>query len=112
MLLSTLLAALIFLLCWPTYGPLVAVSAPLFLLVMPRFFFDSHVESLDVASAATYFLAVFCFWRARASWLWAVAAGGASGGAHGPQINGAFVAPPLRPSLLLGGLPPPSPSFD
>ncbi len=112
MLLSTLLAALIFLLCWPTYGPLVAVSAPLFLLVMPRFFFDSHVESLDVASAATYFLAVFCFWRARASWLWAVAAGTASGIAMATKINGAFVALPVGTCWLLGGYPQPSLAID
>lgn len=103
MLLSTLLAALIFLLCWPTYGPLVAVSAPLLLLVMPRFFFDSHVESLDVASAATYFLAVFCFWRAEARVGWAIAAGAASGIAMATKINGALVAVPLGVFWLLGG---------
>ncbi len=112
MMLSTMLAALIFLLCWPTYGPLVAVGAPLFLLVMPRFFFDSHVESLDVASAATYFLAAFCFWRARASWLWAVAAGTASGIAMATKINGAVVALPLGLSWLLGGYPQQSSSSD
>lgn len=93
--LSTLLAALMFLICWPTYGPLVAIGAPLLLLVMPRFFFDSHVESLDVPSAATYFLAVFCFWRARTSTAWSVRAGVASGLAMSTKINGALAVVPL-----------------
>src|SRR5207245_368335 len=95
LLLSTSTAALIFLLCWPAYGPVVALSAPLFLLAMPRFFFDSHVESLDVASAATYFAAVFCFWHGRRNAAWAVLAAAAAGVAMGTKINGALVIVPL-----------------
>jgi hypothetical protein len=101
--LSTGLAALLFLLCWPTYGPVVAVAAPLFLLVMPRFFFDSHLENLDVASAATCFLAVFCYWRARRSRGWAIAAGVAAGIAMDTKINGALVALPLGLHWLIVG---------
>ncbi|HUG53714.1 MAG TPA: glycosyltransferase family 39 protein, partial [Vicinamibacteria bacterium] len=94
-LLSILLAALMFLLCWPVYGPWVAASAPLLLLLMPRFFFHSHVESLDVASAATYFLAVFCFWRARGSVAWSAATAVAYAVAMATKINGALVVVPL-----------------
>ncbi len=95
MALSTLTAALVFLLCWPVYGPVVALAAPLFLLTMPRFFFDSHVESLDVASAATYFVAVFCAWHGRRRTSWAIVAGMAAGVAMATKINGAFVVLPL-----------------
>jgi len=93
--LSTLLAAMMFLTCWPVYGPAVAVAAPLFLLVMPRFFFDSHIESLDVASAATYFMAVFCFWQSRRHDGWAVAAALAAGLAMSTKVNGVLVVVPL-----------------
>jgi 4-amino-4-deoxy-L-arabinose transferase-like glycosyltransferase len=102
MFLSTMTAALMFLLCWPVYGPVVSVSAPLFLLVMPRFFFDSHVESLDVASAATYFAAVFCFWHGRRSVRWAILAAVAAGVAMGTKINGALVVLPLAIAWLAG----------
>jgi hypothetical protein len=104
MFLSTMTAALMFLLCWPVYGPVVSVSAPLFLLVMPRFFFDSHVESLDVASAATYFAAVFCFWRGRRSVRWAMLAAVAAGVAMGTKVNGALVVLPLAIAWLAGTL--------
>jgi 4-amino-4-deoxy-L-arabinose transferase-like glycosyltransferase len=98
---STALAGLMFALCWPTYGPAVAVAAPLLLLVMPRFFFDSHLENLDAASAATYFLAVFCYWRSRRGARWAIAAGVASGLAMATKINGALVALPCAAHWLL-----------
>jgi Dolichyl-phosphate-mannose-protein mannosyltransferase len=98
---STALAGLMFALCWPTYGPAVAIAAPLLLLVMPRFFFDSHLENLDVASAATYFLAVFCYWRARRGATAAVAAGVAAGLAMATKINGALVALPCAAHCLL-----------
>jgi len=98
---STALAALMFALCWRPYGPRVAIAGPLLLLVMPRFFFDSHLENLDVASAATYFLAVFCYWRARRSTWGAVAAGVASGLAMATKINGALVALPCAVHWLL-----------
>jgi 4-amino-4-deoxy-L-arabinose transferase-like glycosyltransferase len=101
MALSTMLAGLLFLLCWPTHGPAVAIAAPLCLLVMPRFFFDSHLENLDVASAATYTLALFCYWRGRRSRGWAVAAGVAAGIAMATKINGAFVALPVAAHWLL-----------
>ncbi len=105
MALSTALAGLVFLVCWPTYGPTVAVAAPMCLLVMPRFFFDSHLENLDVASAATYFLAVACYWRAArplpGSRGWALAAGVAAGIAMATKINGALVALPLFAHWLL-----------
>jgi Dolichyl-phosphate-mannose-protein mannosyltransferase len=101
MALSTALAALMFLLCWPTYGGAVAVAAPLCLLVMPRFFFDSHLENLDVASAATYFLAVYCYWRGRRSRGWAVAAGVAAGIAMDTKINGALVVLPIAAHWLV-----------
>ena len=102
MALSTTTAALMFLLCWPVYGPAVSVSAPLFLLVMPRFFFDSHIESLDVASAATYFAAVFCFWHGRGSAGWATLAAVAAAVAMGTKVNGALVVLPLAVAWGVG----------
>lgn len=102
MLLSTSTAAMMFLLCWPAYGPVVSVSAPLFLLTMPRFFFDSHVESLDVATAATYFAAVFCFWHGRRSVRWAMLAGVAAGVAMSTKVNGALVVLPLAIAWVVG----------
>ena len=90
-LLSTLLALLLFSIAWDSVGRAAAVFAPLALLTMPRFFFHSHVETLDVPVAVTYFAAFYCFWKGRGSWRWAIAAGVAFGVALGTKLNAPFL---------------------
>jgi hypothetical protein len=90
-LLSTILALFLFSLAWDQVGRAAALFAPLALLTMPRFFFHSHAETLDVPVAATFFVAFFCFWRARESWRWAIAAGVAFGAALSTKLNAPFL---------------------
>ena len=90
-LLSSALALLLFSLAWDMVGRAAAIFAPLALLAMPRFFFHSHVETLDVPVAATFFGAFYCFWKARDSWRWALAAGVAFGLALATKLNAPFL---------------------
>ncbi|MCG3172340.1 MAG: hypothetical protein GMKNLPBB_00490 [Myxococcota bacterium] len=94
-LLSTLLAGALFAFAWKPYGTIAAVSAPLFLLTMPRFFFHSHVETLDAAVAATYFFAVAAVWKARSSAWWSLAAGLLWSVSLAAKLNAFFVPAPV-----------------
>jgi hypothetical protein len=94
-LLSTLLAYLVFRLVFDTYGALAAFFATAALCTMPRFYFHSHVPTLDVAVASTYFLAVYAFWRARHSFGWGLFAGVAFGLALLTKVNAPFALAPL-----------------
>jgi hypothetical protein len=94
-LLSTILAYLVFRLVFDTYGALAALFATAALLTMPRFYFHSHVPTLDVAVAFTYFLAAYAFWRARRSFGWGIFAGVAFGLALLTKVNAPFALAPL-----------------
>lgn len=100
-LLSTLLAYLLFRMAFDTYGALAALFAQLALLTLPRFFFHSHVPTLDVAVATTYFLAVYAFWRARRSFVWGLFAGVAFGFALLSKLNAPFMLLPLGAYAIL-----------
>ena len=99
--LSTMLAYLLFRLAFDTYGALAALFAQLALLTLPRFFFHSHAPTLDVTVAATYFLAVYAFWRARRSFGWGLFAGVAFGFALLSKLNAPFMLLPLCAYALL-----------
>jgi hypothetical protein len=88
---STWSAWLAFSIAWDYAGRVTAVAAPLLLLTMPRFFFHSHVETLDVASAATCFFFVTSFLRGTRSTRWAVVSGVAFGLALLTKLNGFFL---------------------
>src|SRR5207245_3199469 len=88
--LSTMAAWLTFSLCWDYVGRTAAVAAPLFLLTMPRFFFDSHIETLDVAVSATTFLVVVAFVRGLTSTAWGLASGVTFGLALLTKVNAPF----------------------
>jgi 4-amino-4-deoxy-L-arabinose transferase-like glycosyltransferase len=90
-LLSTLLALLLFSAAWDEIGRAAAVFAPLSLLTMPRFFFHSHVETLDVPVATTFFLAFYAFWKSLNSWRWGIFAGFAFGLALSTKLNAPFL---------------------
>ncbi|GAB4302186.1 MAG: hypothetical protein Kow0090_17730 [Myxococcota bacterium] len=92
---SAFLALLLFLWASEVYGKIAAISAPLILLFLPRFFFHSHLETLDVAIAAFYFFTVFSFWKAQKSNLWAFVTGFAFGLALLTKLNAPFVLLPL-----------------
>jgi len=89
--LSTLLALLLFIIAWEEIGRAAAVFSPLALLTLPRFFFDSHAETLDVPVACTFFLAFFSFWKSRDSWRWGLFAGVAFGMALATKLNAPFL---------------------
>ena len=57
---------------------------------MPRFFFDSHIETLDVAVAATTFLVIVTFIRGLTSTAWGLACGVAFGLALLTKLNASF----------------------
>jgi hypothetical protein len=60
-LVTTVLAAVLFWTCWTRFGRVAGVAAPLLLLTMPRFFFHAHAETLDATVAATCFFAVVAY---------------------------------------------------
>lgn len=72
-----------------------------FLLFLPRFFFHSHVGTLDVPVTATYLLgaAVALFGEQRARWAWL--AGPAFGLAAATKLNGPFLILPMVAFWLL-----------
>ena len=94
-LLSTLLAYLLFRLAYDTYGGFAALFSVGALLTLPRFYFHSHAPTLDVAVAVTYFLAVYAFWRSRHSFGWGLFAGVAFGLALLTKLNAPFMLAPL-----------------
>lgn len=94
-LLSTLLAWLVFRMAYDVYGAAAALFSVAALLTMPRFFFHSHAPTLDVAVAFTYVLTVYAFWRARTSFGWGLCAGVAFGLALLTKVNAPFALVPL-----------------
>jgi hypothetical protein len=94
-LLSTLLAYLVFRLAYDTYGAVAALFSVAALLTLPRFYFHSHAPTLDVAVAFTYFLTAYAFWRARRSFGWGIFAGVAFGLALLTKVNAPFALAPL-----------------
>lgn len=102
---STLCAAV---LIWLAVGHLgrrrglfVGGWAAMFLLLLPRFFFHSHVGTLDVPVTATYLLAaaLALFAEQRSRWVWL--AGPAFGVAAATKLNGPFLILPMLVFWLL-----------
>lgn len=112
---STLCAAV---LLWLAVGHLgrsrglfVGGWAAVFLLLLPRFFFHSHVGTLDVPVTATYLLAaaVALFAEQKGRWVWL--AGPAFGVAAATKLNGPFLLLPMLVFwLLTRRRPPPDPN--
>jgi 4-amino-4-deoxy-L-arabinose transferase-like glycosyltransferase len=100
-LLSTLLAWLVFRMAYDAFGALAGVFSAAALLTMPRFYFHSHAPTLDVAIAFTYFLTVYAFFRARLSFGWGIFAGVAFGLALLTKVNAPFAVLPLGLFWLL-----------
>ena len=97
MLLNSLLFGLLFLLVQDVYGTWVGLAASASLLVMPRFFFHSHLAALDVAAASLIVAIVLLFWktRDRRSWWVDIALGVLWGIAVATKVNAVFVFPTL-----------------
>ncbi|MGC8926403.1 MAG: glycosyltransferase family 39 protein [Myxococcota bacterium] len=82
-----------FLLCYTMYryvGFLSAVSSSILLLFMPRFFFHSHVETLDAAVASTYFFSFAAYIASRKSLKWSILVGLVFGIALSTKLNAPF----------------------
>jgi len=93
MLLSAILAGLLFLWMRDVYGVtagLVAVGA---LFTMPRFFFHAHLAALDVPAAFSVFITTYLFWKTmdRKHWAWRLLLGVVWGLALATKINALFV---------------------
>ncbi len=88
-----LVSVLGFVLCYTVYryvGFTAAVSSSLLLLFMPRFFFHSHVETLDAAVASTYFFSFAAYLASRKSLRWSILAGLVFGLALSTKLNAPF----------------------
>ncbi|MFH1811840.1 MAG: glycosyltransferase family 39 protein [Pseudomonadota bacterium] len=82
-------------------GPVAATAAVLALFCMPRFFFHSHVATLDVPVATLYFATCYAFWRGRSSRFWALASGPVFGLALLTKLNAPFALIPIVLFLAL-----------
>lgn len=88
-----LVSILGFVLCYTVYryvGFVAAVSSSLLLLFMPRFFFHSHVETLDAAVASTYFFSFAAYLASRKSLKWSILVGVVFGLALSTKLNAPF----------------------
>lgn len=88
-----LVSILGFVLCYTVYkyvGFIAAISSSLLLLFMPRFFFHSHVETLDAAVASTYFFSFAAYLASRKSLKWSILAGLIFGLALSTKLNAPF----------------------
>ncbi len=89
-----LVSILGFVLCYTTYkyaGIIAAIGSSLFLLFMPRFFFHSHIETLDAAVASTYFYSFAAYLSSRNSIRWSILAGIIFGLALSTKLNAPFL---------------------
>jgi len=93
MLLSAVLAGLLFLLIQDMYGRWAGLAAVMALFTMPRFFFHAHLSALDVPAAFSIFVVTFIFWKTlhRRHWGWDLLLGVVWGLALATKINAAFV---------------------
>ena len=92
--LFSLLVAMVFWWVASTYGTASGAFAALSLVLMPRMFFHAHLANSDTAVAATWFLAMYMFWRyeSRRGWLPVAVMGVTFGLALGTKMN-AIVMP-------------------
>jgi len=93
MLLSAVLAGLLYLWMRDTYGVAVGLVSVGALFSMPRFFFHAHLAALDVPAAFSVFITTFLFWKTlpRKHWAWGFLLGLVWGLALATKINAVFV---------------------
>lgn len=93
MLLSAILAGLLYLWMRDDYGVVVGLVAVGALFSMPRFFFHAHLAALDVPAAFSVFVTTHLFWKTkdRKHWAWGLLIGLVWGMALATKINAIFV---------------------
>lgn len=93
MLLSAILAGLLYLWMRDVYGVVVGMVAVGALFSMPRFFFHAHLAALDVPAAFSVFVTTYLFWKTldRKHWAWGFLLGLVWGLALATKINAVFV---------------------
>ena len=93
MLLSAILAGLLYLWMRDTYGIAVGLVAVGALFTMPRFFFHAHLAALDVPATFSVFVITYLFWKTlqRKHWSWGLLLGLVWGLALATKINAVFV---------------------
>lgn len=89
--LSSILAALIYLFGAAAFSRLAGLTAALLYITMPRVFFHSHLASFDAPVTATMFFAVYAYWKALHKAKWAIPAGLLFGLALSTKLNAFFL---------------------
>lgn len=92
MLISAVLAGLLYLWIRDQYGLVAGLAAVAALFSMPRFFFHAHLAALDVPAAFSVFITTFLFWKTldRKHWAWGLLLGLVWGLALATKINAIF----------------------
>ena len=92
-LLAAAMFGLLYFLVAETYGKAAGLFSAAALMSMPRFFFHSHLATMDVPVAAAIFFVTFLFWRTfdRKEWWWGLVLGLAWGLAEAVKLNATFV---------------------
>ncbi|MFQ5911831.1 MAG: ArnT family glycosyltransferase [Nitrospinota bacterium] len=90
-----LLTFFLFLFASRLYGNLVAFFVVLFLSLLPRVFFHSHLGALDYPVTAMWFVVFYCYWRGIEEQKWILAAVVALGFALLTKINALFLYVPI-----------------
>ncbi len=93
MLLAALMVALLYHWVSQSFGGVAGLAAAAALLTMPRFFFHSHLSSLDVPAAFAVFLVTWLFWKLQdqRKWGWGILLGVVWGFAIATKVNAMFI---------------------
>ncbi len=92
-LLVAVMVGFLFLLVANSYGKAAGLFAAAALMLMPRFFFHSHLAALDMPVTVGIFLVIYLFWRTidRKEWWWGLILGVAWGLAEAIKLNATFL---------------------
>ena len=93
MITASLLMTILFLMVSEKFGKAAGLFSSAALLSLPRFFFHSHLSTLDVPVAAACFFTTYVFWKTidRKNWLWGLLCGLVWGLTVAVKLNGVFV---------------------
>jgi Dolichyl-phosphate-mannose-protein mannosyltransferase len=88
------------------YSRRAGVIAALLLGLMPRVFYNAHLDCFDIPIVAMYAWSIYVYWRAQAEggWRWAIGAGVVFGLALATKHNGWFIPVVVLPHALISTL--------
>lgn len=90
---AAILMAILYLMIAELFGNAAGIFASSALISLPRFFFHSHLATLDVPITVACFITTYLFWKTidRKSWLWGLLCGVIWGVSVAVKLNGVFV---------------------